>query len=776
MPRDDNASGTSSPRRIKRQVLDKKRRYDSDGRPLARTLASHGPTARALEQRLEALPPQESISAPVMTRIKVKSEPVSAPTPSAATPDYGWRHPDELPYISDGVGNAGWNDAAIMHFVSSSSAFSIPERTERTDPWVRVLVGDEEVVLPRGYRIPLMWASYFLWTSVRLILTAAPDIRRQEWEQARWEILHLARLCAGLFDAAREAVASSPMEPTTLSGRGGNKARMGGMPRTWRHPPFDRVLLRHHREWLVMRDKYVELFWNDYQEEEFVNFDMVKLPWDTWVIKDHKGFKLTKEHVVSGLSASELMAGFWIEDNGARFGWNEGTNDNLPFSDVAPSAIFPPSDTHPTPLTRVLPVPIVTHNIDHASASLTTPSSSSTELPPRIPLPRERRKMRLAALAQSQNQNQVTKSEKEVSLPPATKNRVLWDEIPRQMQRQQSVVVPPSAPPDEEATGNGAIVDVPVDKSQDVEMAEASNAVLKTVNPESAYPTPEAESEPSRATSVDVLAVRTKMGSVAPGHVAFTPIVAGSEGNFGVRSEEPDVKMEGISAPQDAPDDDDDDDDSDLELLYPDPSPEKPATMSPRASSSPGPVAMDWGAIASTSSLASSRSASLASLPPLSIARFPDPSTPSNSGSGESESLSTREPLFVPAMVHTYQLTRSPLRVPLTLPTDRVVEKRSGSGADADVDVDLLARCERLTAEAARLRAELKEFRERSGIDERIRVLESQSSSSGKGYGRHPLAHLMVIGEEGEDEDMHEGEDERMRMAVDNETGDVPPR
>ncbi|KAJ7605211.1 hypothetical protein FB45DRAFT_954005 [Roridomyces roridus] len=238
--------------------------------------------------------------------------------------------------------------------------------------------------------------------------------------------------------------------------------------------------------------------------------------------------------------------------------------------------------------------------------------------------------------------------------------------------------------------------------------------------------------------------------------------------------------MEGISAPQDAPDDDDDDDDdSDLELLYPDPSPEKPATMSPRASSSPGPVAMDWGAIASTSSLASSRSASLASLPPLSIARFPDPSTPSNSGSGESESLSTREPLFVPAVVHTYQLTRSPLRVPLTLPTDRVVEKRasgSGSGADADADVDLLARCERLTAEAARLRAELKEFRERSRIEERIRVLESQSSSSGKGYGRHPLAHLMVIGEEGEDEDMHEGEDERMRMAVDNETGDVPPR
>jgi hypothetical protein len=94
---------------------------------------------------------------------------------------------------------------------------------------------------------------------VQLVLTATPAIRQREWDAAKFEILHIARLCAGLLAAAKAQMDEG-----------------GVIDRGWRCPLFDRALHRYWHEWLIMRDEFVRDFFREFGEEEFQR-DVLKL-------------------------------------------------------------------------------------------------------------------------------------------------------------------------------------------------------------------------------------------------------------------------------------------------------------------------------------------------------------------------------------------------------------------------------------------------------------------------------------------------------------------
>ncbi|KAJ7662612.1 hypothetical protein DFH06DRAFT_356058 [Mycena polygramma] len=237
----------------------------------------------------------ESISAP----LPVKLEPVSVPIPLASeiSPSIGktWRHPDELPFITD---TETWDDMAIARFIRAS-ALSVPPRPAKTtEAWIVVRCTDgREVSLPRGYCIPLLWVSKFLWLSVKIVLSTPGD-----WALQRFDLLHVARLIDTLICGAGAAIDG------------------GGIDRSWRCAAFDRALWRYWHKWLVMRDEFVEDFWNEYGEGDFEP-DVLKQGWPQWVLKGHKGFALTKTEVNNGISEAEFVRGFVLDEASGRIAW-----------------------------------------------------------------------------------------------------------------------------------------------------------------------------------------------------------------------------------------------------------------------------------------------------------------------------------------------------------------------------------------------------------------------------------------------------------------------
>ncbi|KAJ7158992.1 hypothetical protein C8R43DRAFT_357632 [Mycena crocata] len=267
----------------------------------------HGSTTTSLLARRSTSATKECISGSLTTRA-----PFHSPTTTLQPTAKAWRHPDELIYISDGP---TWNDMAILRFVVQN-AFSVPPRPVKTlDLLVCVRCANgKDVVIPRAYRIPLLWVANFLWTSLRLILGAEPAIRAHEWDGAKFDILHVSRLCAMLLDSA------------------GVQKRM---ERSWRCAPFDRALRRYWYDWLIMRDDFVRDFWRDFGEEEYEG-DVLKLGWSQWVLKEHKGFALTKDEVARGITANQFVEGLVIDENAGTFHWTESLPDsaNTQFTEI----------------------------------------------------------------------------------------------------------------------------------------------------------------------------------------------------------------------------------------------------------------------------------------------------------------------------------------------------------------------------------------------------------------------------------------------------------
>ncbi|KAF8886698.1 hypothetical protein CPB84DRAFT_1538165 [Gymnopilus junonius] len=207
-------------------------------------------------------------------------------------------------------------------------------------------INKDGVLLPRAYRVPLMFVAKFQWESLRLVLTSANP--KEEWEEYKFDIVHISRLCQHLFEQAREAAKKAlAVNPSGISIIGSNRsgsvgkgvkggssllelgvgagpgagpgasalgmkrvhtAVEGVFDKTWRSPMFDRVLTRFYRKWFVSREWSLKNFYEEFDEEEY-EIDVLKYDWARWAIKGHKGFILTKEEVQGGITAEQYMRG-----------------------------------------------------------------------------------------------------------------------------------------------------------------------------------------------------------------------------------------------------------------------------------------------------------------------------------------------------------------------------------------------------------------------------------------------------------------------------------
>jgi hypothetical protein len=155
-----------------------------------------------------------------------------------------WNHAAELDYSRP----TDWDERRIIAYLFENG-FSIPARDAST-PWVTIAGRDgKTTVLPRGYRTPLLFAVKFQWDSLRLVMTSAA--RNKEWEEYKYDILHVSRLCARFLADARSALGAA------------------GIDRGWRSTMFDRALTRYYRRWLVNRPEFLKDFWCLFGEVEY---------------------------------------------------------------------------------------------------------------------------------------------------------------------------------------------------------------------------------------------------------------------------------------------------------------------------------------------------------------------------------------------------------------------------------------------------------------------------------------------------------------------------
>ncbi|KAF7297152.1 hypothetical protein MIND_00948200 [Mycena indigotica] len=226
-------------------------------------------------------------------------------TTPPTTDNAPWRHVDELEYLT-----TGWSDMQLIKYVAAS-AFTIGPRPDHSAEAffpvsLRAYPDLDEIMLPRQYRSPLLWLGRYLFTSVRLILLADPQILSQEWDRSKYELLYIARLCRTLLESARVHAESS------------------GLDKTWRCPPFDRALRRYWHKWLIQRDEFVRDFWYDFGEEEFEGPDVLKLNWGQWILKGEAGFFITRAEAADGITADQFLDGLAIDEAADSFEWCAG--------------------------------------------------------------------------------------------------------------------------------------------------------------------------------------------------------------------------------------------------------------------------------------------------------------------------------------------------------------------------------------------------------------------------------------------------------------------
>ncbi|KAK0201372.1 hypothetical protein DFS33DRAFT_1346702 [Desarmillaria ectypa] len=211
----------------------------------------------------------------------IKDEPTDAQFPVEAPLDHGWQNPAELDYIDA----SSMSKATIIEYLITHS-FSVPPKRNM---WATITSADETTtVIPGGYRIPLLFAAHFQWTSLRLVLDSG------EWDQFKSGILHISRICDKFLEEARSAMRR-------------------GMVKGWRCPTFDRLLVRYRLCYLLSDPDSVREFHEMYGEVEYAN-DAVKFDWKRWALKGHKGFKLLDEDINGGIGLGRWLEGLRERD------------------------------------------------------------------------------------------------------------------------------------------------------------------------------------------------------------------------------------------------------------------------------------------------------------------------------------------------------------------------------------------------------------------------------------------------------------------------------
>ncbi|KAJ7473149.1 hypothetical protein B0H11DRAFT_2282661 [Mycena galericulata] len=789
MPRAD----TTPSRRARREALQSRMTQSARTASSVRTAASV--RASALAAAAAGSSPS-SISAPIIKREPVVT-PIPGPSPKNSSKSHGsptsWRHPSELQYIRSS--GRAWDDMAIVRFLVAN-AFSVPPRsTSTTEAWFQVQCADgRSVPLPRGYRLPLLWVAKYQWTSVKLVLTAHAAIRQREWDSAKFEILHIARLCAGLLAAARAQMDEG-----------------GAMERGWRCPMFDRALRRYWHHWLIMRDEFVRDFWREFGEEEFQE-DVLKLTWSRWALKGHKGFVVSNEEVADGVTAGAFMRGFVVDEDAGTFEWNEAleeTPHKIEKSIRAPA----PAPAPPIPVPIVPPISAATPAPSGVVSFLVRPHvfrppTPASEVPSTIhqasgktpviaqlssPIADASMTVAVDAAAQPTEQQSVSNSSNATDMSTTTtpdpimetnKMEPITIRIPLPGEGRRSLVSASVSTPASVSRTTSPVERKASRRPSTSAVTDAAMAVdLPLVRKTSgtAYPSPPGDAGESEIVNDDgeteVVVARTKIGSLVPGCAVFRSPVpvpvpmggtdeqqqGGEEGSGdeenesdGIDNEDedgddsiPDVKVEiheqGIGGTQNDTgtvysllESDDMELGDDLQLVYPDQPEERLSRPPSRDTESRSPHDTNSHSNSPSSSpsvsVAGSRSVSPSSpVPPLSSAQFPPVS---------SSDIPTST-----ALVHKRQTTAFN------------EQEQLGMGAGMTHFLQSLGEEVRaLRAEVGQLRGNLEisaplrqlegrvlRLEEREGKTSSSRTLQSNGAERGSGNAlwAHPLQHLI---------------------------------
>ncbi|GAW07023.1 peroxiredoxin q [Lentinula edodes] len=286
-------------------------------------------------------------------------------------PSYGWKHPAELQYFTP----EDWLPTKLIFYLIAN-AFSVPPRASvRGTPFFLLTrMNGETVTLPVGYRIPLLFLARFQWLSLKLVLTASS--RETEWNEYKFSILHVSRLCTALLDAAQEYVRVSSEEGISK-----------GMDRKWRCATFDRALARYRLKWFISGPEQVEEFYHTVGEDEYSK-DAVKFDWRRWAIKGHRGFTLTDDEITIGITAEQFLVGlkqknvdwYWDTEDHPILNGIDAWSLRALASSVSPSASELPSTYSQTPpgSKPVEPVTVATTAVESVPTGNTPMSSSSS--------------------------------------------------------------------------------------------------------------------------------------------------------------------------------------------------------------------------------------------------------------------------------------------------------------------------------------------------------------------------------------------------------------
>ncbi|KAJ7263188.1 hypothetical protein B0H12DRAFT_295073 [Mycena haematopus] len=209
-------------------------------------------------------------------------------------PFHNWRHPEELAYIGPSHSSAAeWTDIRIVTYMVDN-AFSIPSRNaDSKQTWVEVKVGAVNTILPRGYRIPLLWLGRVQWDCLKLLLTTGKD----QWPALKFDVLHIARLSVERLAKARKEVK---------------------MKRQYRNVMFDRALSRFFNGWMGSRDEFVWDFYREFRDEEYED-DMLQRRWLQKAVKG--GFAITEHELNEGITADQFMLGLNLDREKGTYEW-----------------------------------------------------------------------------------------------------------------------------------------------------------------------------------------------------------------------------------------------------------------------------------------------------------------------------------------------------------------------------------------------------------------------------------------------------------------------
>ncbi|KAF9017630.1 hypothetical protein BDZ89DRAFT_1117572 [Hymenopellis radicata] len=235
--------------------------------------------------------PKRQVASPsISVKVKQENSTTKLSSESPPPPGFGWQHPAELDYIDA----SSWPQEDVIRELVTH-AISIPGRpASRMEQWCTITDADgNTTVIPAAYRIPLLFAAQFQWSSLQLVLGVEdPMLRAKEWAQFKSSIMHISRVCQAFLAAARKAMEEG----------------WGMSSRKWRCATLDRVLTRYRMRWMLSTPEQLKEFYDIHGEFPYER-DVLKCHWKGIAVQGYNGFKVSDARITEGVSVEQFMDG-----------------------------------------------------------------------------------------------------------------------------------------------------------------------------------------------------------------------------------------------------------------------------------------------------------------------------------------------------------------------------------------------------------------------------------------------------------------------------------